>query len=240
MKANNQVLIALFAALAVLSVGAREWEWHEEVTTETELRRVQRISREGTNLLARGMFREAEERIGGGIGTATRRRLDERRRRSLRPRRADQVLCRDESRHSGGARLAPADLRSSPGGARLGQQARRGHRTAELPGRAPSADRRLRGTSSPRTFLPDRPRRSRTREGGTGGGTGQAERSGNSPRDRRRHQRRALRNPHPPLPARPPRPPRRLRPPRNPAGVERINRNMKTLLIPNTPTQQRQ
>ncbi len=71
MKANSQVLIALFAALAVSSVGARDWEWHEEITPETELRRAQRISREGTNLLARGMFREAEERIGGGIGTAT-------------------------------------------------------------------------------------------------------------------------------------------------------------------------
>ena len=70
MKANNQVLIALLAALAVSSVGAREWEWHEEITPETELRRAQRISREGTNLLARGMFREAEGRIGGGIGTA--------------------------------------------------------------------------------------------------------------------------------------------------------------------------
>ena len=71
MKANSQVLIALLAALAVSSVGARDWEWHEEITPETELRRAQRISREGTNLLARGMFREAEGRIGGGIGTAT-------------------------------------------------------------------------------------------------------------------------------------------------------------------------
>ena len=70
-RTRSEGLVALFAALAVSSVGAREWEWHEEITPETELRRAQRISREGTNLLARGMFREAEERIGGGIGTAT-------------------------------------------------------------------------------------------------------------------------------------------------------------------------
>jgi len=70
-RTRSEGLVALLAALAVSSVGAREWEWHEEITPETELRRAQRISREGTNLLARGMFREAEGRIGGGIGTAT-------------------------------------------------------------------------------------------------------------------------------------------------------------------------
>ena len=71
MKANNQVLIALLAALAVSSVGAREWEWHEEITPEKELRWAQRNYAEGTNFTVRGMFREAEGRIGGGIGTAT-------------------------------------------------------------------------------------------------------------------------------------------------------------------------
>ena len=71
MKTKALFQIILLASLAASSVGAREWEWHEEITPETELRRAQRISREGTNLLARGMFREAEERIGGGIGTAT-------------------------------------------------------------------------------------------------------------------------------------------------------------------------
>ena len=70
MKTTPLLQIVLLAALAVPAAGERMWEWHEEITPETELRRAQRCNGEGTNLLARGLFREAEERIGGGIGTA--------------------------------------------------------------------------------------------------------------------------------------------------------------------------
>ena len=61
----------LLASLTVPAAGERMWEWHEETTPETELRWAQRCHREGTNFTARGMFREAEGRLGGGIGTAT-------------------------------------------------------------------------------------------------------------------------------------------------------------------------
>jgi hypothetical protein len=67
-RTRSEGLVALLAALAVSSVGAREWEWHEEITPEKELRWAQRNYAEGTNFTARGMFREAESRIGGGIG----------------------------------------------------------------------------------------------------------------------------------------------------------------------------
>ena len=70
-RTRSEGLVALFAALAGSSVGAREWEWHEEITPEKELRWAQRNYAEGTNFTVRGMFREAEERIGGGIGTAS-------------------------------------------------------------------------------------------------------------------------------------------------------------------------
>lgn len=71
MKTKVLFQIILIAALAASSVGAREWEWHEEITPETELRWARRCHREGTNFTARGLFREADERLGGGIGTAT-------------------------------------------------------------------------------------------------------------------------------------------------------------------------
>ena len=69
MKTNNQVLTVLFVALMAPFAGAGEWTVDEEITPEMELRWAQRNYAEGTNFTARGMFREAEARIGGGIGT---------------------------------------------------------------------------------------------------------------------------------------------------------------------------
>ena len=70
MKTKPLYQILLLAALAVPAAGERMWGWDEEITPEKELRWAQRYYREGTNFTARGMFREAEGRIGGGIGTA--------------------------------------------------------------------------------------------------------------------------------------------------------------------------
>ncbi len=71
MKTKALFQIILLASLAVPAVGERMWEGDEETTPETELRWARRCHREGTNFTARGLFREADERLGGGIGTAT-------------------------------------------------------------------------------------------------------------------------------------------------------------------------
>ncbi len=72
------VLSASFALTASFAGSAERevrGEWtacgSEIVTPEDELRFAQRNYVEGTNFLARGMFREADERIGGGIGNAS-------------------------------------------------------------------------------------------------------------------------------------------------------------------------
>lgn len=70
MKRASLPILAL--ALVAPLAGASEWTaCGQIITPEDELSFARQFYREGTNFTARGMFREAEDRIGGGIGNAT-------------------------------------------------------------------------------------------------------------------------------------------------------------------------